>query len=110
VNFLLTFQRTTCRDHIGPSVTGSKGYEEASQWALARFRIGIKDVHFKSFTIRKGWERGWAQSKISSPLRRLYMESVSWAPSTPGGGGVTGEITLVENYTPKLTRLKAALF
>jgi hypothetical protein len=35
------------------------------------------------------------------------MESVSWAPSTPGGGGVTGEITLVDALSPKELHSKA---
>ena len=47
--FLLTLQRTTCRDHIGPRGTGSKGYEEASQWALARLGMGGRFGHRAKF-------------------------------------------------------------
>ncbi len=94
-------------DRIGPRVSGSKAYEEASTWALARFRgLGIKDAHLESFSIPNGWQRGWAQSQIYSPIqRRLHMESVSWAPSTPPGG-VKGEITVVDDLSSKALRAK----
>ena len=95
-------------DQVGPRVTGTEAYEKASHWALERFRaLGIKDVHLESFSIPNGWARGWAQSQVYSPIqRRLHMESVSWAPSTPRGG-VTGEIIVVDDLSPKELRAKA---
>ena len=96
-------------DRIGPRVTGTRGYQEAAEWSAAQFRAsGIKDVHFEPFTIPNGWQRGWAQSQIYSPIqRRLHLETVSWAPSTPPGG-VRGEITVVTDLSEADLRSKAA--
>jgi serine/threonine protein kinase len=63
-------------DRLGPRVTGTKGHQDAAEWAAAQFRAsGIKEVHFEPFTIPSGWQRGWAQSQINSPIqRRLHLK------------------------------------
>jgi len=96
-------------DRIGPRVAGTKGYQDAAEWAAAQFRAnGIKDVHLEPFTIPNGWQRGWAQSQIYSPIqRRLHLESVSWTPSTPPGG-VKGEITVITDLSERNLRSQAA--
>ena len=95
-------------DRIGPRVTGTKGHQDTAEWAAAQFRAsGIKEVHFEPFTIPSGWQRGWAQSQINSPIqRRLHLETVSWAPSTPPGG-VKGEITVITDLSEVNLRSKA---
>jgi carboxypeptidase Q len=96
-------------DRIGPRVAGTKGYQDAAAWAAAQFRAGgIKDVHLEPFTIPSGWQRGWAHSQIYSPIqRRLHLETVSWAPSTPPGG-VKGEITVITDLSEADLRSEAA--
>jgi len=63
---------------------------------------------WKWFTIPKGWERGRAQNKF---LRQFsdgrHTGSVSWAPSAPGVGEVTGETTVVDDLSPKGLRSQA---
>jgi carboxypeptidase Q len=96
-------------DRIGPRLTGAKGYEDAAEWAVAQFHAaGIKDVHLEPFTIPSGWQRGWAESRIYSPIeRRLHLESVSWSPSTPPDG-VKGEIIVISDLSEASLRSKAA--
>jgi len=96
-------------DRIGPRVTGDKAYQDAAEWAVVQFHAaGVKDVHLEPFTIPNGWQRGWAQSQIYSPIqRRLHLETVSWAPSTPPGG-VKGEITVITDLAEPNLRSQAA--
>lgn len=95
-------------DQIGPRVTGTKAYKDAADWAAAQFRAsGIEKVRLEPFTIPSGWQRGWAQSQIYSPIqRRLHLETVSWTPSTPPGG-VKGEITVITDLSESALRSKA---
>jgi carboxypeptidase Q len=73
-------------DSIGPRVTGSPAYNRAADWGAAQFRAaGLTNVHFETFTIPNGWQRGPAQAQLVAPLERvLHVEPVGWSPSTPG--------------------------
>jgi carboxypeptidase Q len=73
-------------DSIGPRVTGSPAYNRAADWGAAQFRAaGLANVHFESFTIPNGWQRGPAQAQLVAPIERvLHIEPVGWSPSTSG--------------------------
>jgi carboxypeptidase Q len=96
-------------DHFGGRVAGTAAYDQAAQWAAAQFRsAGIEDVRFESITLPNGWQRGWAESYLYSPVqRRLHLESVSWSPSTPGGG-VKGEVAVVSDLSETALRARAS--
>jgi len=72
-------------DTIGPRVTGSSAYNRAADWGAEQFRAaGLSNVHFESFTIPNGWERGPAQASLVAPIERiLHVEPVGWSPATP---------------------------
>lgn len=96
-------------DGFGARVTGTPAHERAADWAAAQFRdAGIQDVRFESITVPNGWQRGWADSYMYSPLhRRLHIESVSWTPSTPVGG-VKGEVVIVSDLSESALRSSSA--
>jgi len=96
-------------DHFGARLTGTAAYDQAAEWAAAQFRAaGIKHVRFEPITLPNGWQRGWAESYLYSPVqRRLHVESVSWTPSTPRGG-VKGEVTVVSDLSETALRARAS--
>lgn len=87
-------------DRFGPRLTGTRAYNQAAEWAAAQFRAaGIRDVKFEPITLPNGWQRGWAESYMHSPVqRKLHLETVSWTPSTPPGG-VKGEVVIVSDIS-----------
>src|ERR1700730_3207226 len=96
-------------DRFGARLTGTQAHEDAAQWAAEQFRSsGIKNVKLESITLPNGWQRGWAQSEIISPVqRKLHLESVSWTPSTPTGG-TRGEVTVISDISEAALKAHAA--
>lgn len=73
---------------FGGRLTGTTAYNRSAEWAADQFRAaGIKNVRLEPWTLANGWDRGWAQGRIVSPMQRpLHIESLGWAPSTPSAG------------------------
>jgi hypothetical protein len=96
-------------DQFGGRLTGTPAYNRAAEWAADQFRAaGIQNVNLEPFTIPNGWDRGWANGRMVSPLERpLHIESLGWAPSTPRGG-VRGEIVSINEFTPDKINAQAA--
>jgi hypothetical protein len=96
-------------DRFGARLTGTAAHEEAAKWAAAQFRAaGIEDVKFERITLPNGWQRGWAESYMYSPVqRKLHLETVSWTPSTPRGG-VRGEVVVVSDISEAALRARAS--
>jgi hypothetical protein len=86
-------------DSIGPRVTGSPAYNRAADWGAAQFRAaGLTNVHFETFTIPNGWQRGPSQAHLIAPVDRvLHVEPVGWSPSTPGE--VRAPVTLLSDLS-----------
>jgi hypothetical protein len=86
-------------DTIGPRVTGSAAYNRAADWAAAKFReAGLSNVHFETFTIQNGWQRGPALAQLLAPVARtLRVEPVGWTPPTPGE--LTSSVLVLSNHT-----------
>lgn len=96
-------------DRYGARLTGTTAYDEAAQWAVAQFRTaGVADVKLERITLPHGWQRGWAESYMYSPVqRKLHLETVSWTPSTPRGG-VKGEVVVVSDISETALRASAS--
>jgi len=96
-------------DNYGGRLTGSSAYQRSAEWAAAKFRsYGIKNVRLEPFTIPNGWQRGWAQGEMISPIaRRLNVESLGWSPSTPSAG-VRGEVVVVSDILPEKIKGQAS--
>jgi len=103
---------TTLRDlsdGFGGRLTGSPAYNRAADWAAAQFRsYGIQNVRMEPFSMESGWVRGTASGELTSPItRKLHIESLGWAPSTPAGG-VSGEVLVVADVSPENIKSMAA--
>jgi len=96
-------------DRFGARLTGTPAHDQAAEWAAAQFRAaGIPDVKFERITLPNGWQRGWAESYIYSPVqRKLHLETVSWTPSTPRGG-VKGEVVVISDISEAALRASAS--
>ena len=58
--------------------------------------------------MESGWVRGTASGELTSPItRKLHIESLGWAPSTPAGG-VSGEVLVVADVSPENIKSMAA--
>jgi len=93
---------------FGGRLTGTTAYNRSAEWAADQFRsAGIKDVRLEPWTLASGWDRGWAQGRIVSPMQRpLHIESLGWAPSTPAGG-LKADVVLFSELEPDKIRAQA---
>jgi carboxypeptidase Q len=96
-------------DRFGPRLIGTTAYDQAAEWAAGQFRsAGIQDVRFEPITLPNGWQRGWAEGYLYSPVqRRLHLESAGWSPSTPRGG-LKGEVAVVSDLSEAALRARAS--
>jgi carboxypeptidase Q len=96
-------------DRFGPRLTGTAAHDHAAEWAATQFRVaGIQDVTLEPITVPNGWQRGWAEAYLYSPVqRKLHLQSVSWTPSTPRGG-VKGKVVVVSDISEAALRANAA--
>lgn len=97
-------------DRFGARLTGTTAYDHAADWAAAQFRAaGIQDVKLEPITVPNGWQRGWAEAHLYSPVqRKLHVESVSWTPSTRRGG-MKGEVVVVSDISEAALRANTAV-
>lgn len=97
-------------DRFGARLTGTTAYDHAADWAAAQFRAaGIQDVKLEPIMVPNGWQRGWAEAYLYSPVqRKLHLESVSWTPSTPRGG-VRGGVVVVSDISEAALRANTAV-
>jgi len=97
-------------DGIGPRLTGSAKYGEATDWAVAEFtRMGLSNVHRESWEIPATWEpETLATARMIAPHeQRLHLESEGWSPSTPSEG-VRGAVFYLKNLSPEGVKADAA--
>lgn len=60
--------------------------------------IGLENVHTESWELFRGWTRVSAEAELLSPIhRRLTIDSMGWAGSTPHDG-VEAEVVAVNAY------------
>jgi len=95
-------------DGFGGRLTGSPAYNQAAEWAAAKFRsYGIQNVKLEPFPMDSGWVRGTASGQLLTPVSRgLHLESLGWSPSTPAGG-VKGEVLVVDDIAPEAVKALA---
>lgn len=95
-------------DGFGGRLSGSPAYNQAAEWAAAKFRgYGIQNVRLEPFTIPNGWVRGTARGQLLAPMSRtLHLESLGWSPSTPPGG-IKGEVIIVDDVSPDHIKAQA---
>jgi len=86
-------------DDIGARVTGSPEAAKAIAWGAEKMRaVGLENVHAESWQLFRGWTRMSADAELLSPVhRRMMIDSMGWAGSTPHGG-VEAELVAVNAY------------
>jgi carboxypeptidase Q len=86
-------------DDIGARVTGSPEAAKAIAWGVEKMKaIGLENVHSESWQLFRGWTRVSADAELLSPVhRRLMIDSMGWAGSTPQAG-VEAEVVSVNAY------------
>jgi carboxypeptidase Q len=86
-------------DDIGARVTGSPEAAKAIAWGIEKMKtVGLENVHTESWQLFRGWTRISADAELLSPVRRrLMIDSMGWAGSTPRGG-VEAELVPVNAY------------
>jgi len=86
-------------DDVGARITGSPEAEKAIGWAAEKMKaIGLENVHTESWQLFCGWTRLSATAELLAPIhRRLMIDSMGWAGSTPRGG-VEAQLVTVNAY------------
>ena len=86
-------------DDIGARVTGSPEAAKAIAWGIEKMKaIGLENVHTEPWQLFRGWTRVSAAAELLSPVhRKLMVDSMGWAGSTPQGG-VEAEVVSVNAY------------
>lgn len=86
-------------DDIGARVTGSPAAARAADWGVEKMKsLGLENVHKETWQIKRGWTRVSASAEIVAPIhRRLMVDSLGWAGSTPAGG-VEADIVAVNAF------------
>lgn len=90
---------TELSDDIGARVTGSPEAAKAIVWSVDKMKqIGLENVHTEPWQLFRGWTRISTDAELLSPVRRrLMIDSMGWAGSTPRGG-IQAEVVAVNAY------------
>jgi hypothetical protein len=87
------FARSQVMDHIfwladvyGPRLTGSPGLQQASEWAMGRFKEwGLANVHQERWKFGKGWSLVRFNASLVEPqVQPIIGYPQSWSPGTKG--------------------------
>src|SRR5262252_4417057 len=93
------FARSQVTDHIfwladvyGPRLTGSPGLQQASDWAMGKFREwGLTNVHQERWKFGKGWSLVRFNATMIEPqVQPIIGYPQEWTPGTKGT--VTAEV------------------
>jgi hypothetical protein len=84
---------------IGPRLTGSSQMQQASDWALKRFRDYGVEAHLETTEIEHAWTRGVETAEIERPIHRsIGIRGLGWSKAT--GGEVTGKVIAIDVRKP----------
>jgi carboxypeptidase Q len=95
--------RSRVMDHVswlsdvyGPRLTGSPGIQQASEWAMKKFREwGLANVHQERWTFGTGWALvRFSAHMIEPQVQPLIGFPVEWSAGTKGV--VTADVTRVQ--------------
>lgn len=86
-------------DVYGPRVTGTPQLQDASAWAMARFKEwGLSNIHQERFAFGQGWRVDRFTALMLEPAAQPIVGFPrQYSPSTPGT--VTAEVTRVDIRT-----------
>lgn len=106
---------TELSDDIGPRVTGGEQARKAEEWGAEKMKqIGLQNVHLETYTIWKGWTRGFARAEMVAPLQRqLSVDAMGWTGSTAEGGAegqvVTANLFNLDDEIKNVSRFRGKI-
>jgi hypothetical protein len=88
-------------DGIGPRLTNSENFDEAAEWALAKFReYGLSGVRKESYPFGVNWNLdSWSAAMVEP--RAVAMRSIPVAWSPPTNGTVAAPVILAPMSKPE---------
>ncbi|MDQ3069506.1 MAG: M20/M25/M40 family metallo-hydrolase [Acidobacteriota bacterium] len=99
-------ERSQVMDHLwaltdlyGPRLTGSPGFEQAGDWAVARLREwGVQNARKERFAFGRGWSLVRFSAQMTAPqVMPIIGMPKAWTPGT--GGAVTADVVRVTLVT-----------
>lgn len=82
-------------DVIGPRLTGTPQLQQASDWAIAKYKSWGINARAEKWGEWRGWERGITHIDMISPrVKSLEGTQLAWSPST-NGKTVTAETIIL---------------
>ena len=106
---------TELSDDIGSRVTGGEQARKAEEWGAEKMKqIGLQNVHLETYTIWKGWTRGFARAEMLAPLQRqLSVDAMGWTGSTAEGGAegqvVTANLFNLDDEIKNVSRFRGKI-
>lgn len=86
-------QRSQAHEHVwwlsevhGPRMTGTPGFEAASEWAMSRFKEwGLSNIRQERFAFGQGWQiERFSATMVEPRISVLIGAPRAWSPSTDG--------------------------
>ncbi len=86
----------TLIDSIGPRLSGSPGFANATNWLEQTYKgFGIP-VRREQYGTWRGWQQGTVHMELIAPrLQNLEVELLAWSPPTPGGRAIDADVVVV---------------
>ncbi len=83
-------------DSIGPRLSGSPGFTNATNW-LERTYMGFGiPVRQERYGTWRGWQQGAVHMQLIAPrAQNLDVELLAWSPATPNGKPVDAEVVTI---------------
>ncbi len=80
-------------DSIGPRLSGSPGYDAATDWLVSLYRRWGVPARKERYGTWRGWRRGYTHLDLVAPRQRSLEGSIlAWSPAT--AGPVEGPVVL----------------
>src|SRR6476661_8586295 len=85
-------------DSIGPRLTGSPGFNSASDWVVKMYKSWGIDARRENYGTWRGWRRGASHIDLVEPrVRSLEGTMLAWSPGT-NGKPVTAEVITLPKF------------
>ena len=83
-------------DSIGPRLSGSPGYSNATAWlqrTYTGFGIPVRQERYGTW---RGWQQGAVHMQLIAPrVQNLDVELLAWSPSTPAGKAIDADVVVI---------------
>ena len=85
-------------DSIGPRLTGSPGFRNASNWVIGEYKKWGIEAKQEKYGTWRGWRRGYSHIDMVEPrVRSLDGTMLAWSPGT-NGKPITAEAIVLPKF------------